>query len=94
MKRTLIFLIAMGMGFISSAQETIDILSLSGRYGLPQEYKDAAQSGKATELGLLNSFQAGFDIGEKTMFVINLNHFYFNVREIRIQYSLLILQIR
>jgi hypothetical protein len=80
MKRTIIFLIALGMGLISSAQETIDILSLSGRYGLPQEYIDAGQSGKATELGSINSFQAGFDIGKKTMFVINLNHFYFNVQ--------------
>lgn len=63
-----------------SAQETIDILSLTGRYGIPAEYKDNAYSGKATEWGSINSFTAGVKLGKNAMWAINLNHFYFNVQ--------------
>ena len=59
---------------------TIDILSLSGRYGLPQEYKDTYE-GKATETGMLNALTAGFKLVGKTGFAINVNHFYFHVED-------------
>jgi len=64
------------------AQErgTKDILSLSGRYGLPQEYKEL-YNGKASETGMLNALTAGFKLAPRTMFAINVNHFYFNVQD-------------
>ena len=80
MKRFLILLLTGSLCFALSAQETIDILSLSGRYGLPKEYKDAAYTGKATEWGSLNSLTAGVKLGSRSMLAINVNHFYFNVQ--------------
>ena len=59
---------------------TRDIVSLSGRYGLPSEYEET-YAGKATEIGALNSLTAGFKLAPRTLFAINVNHFYFNVRD-------------
>lgn len=82
MKRLAFLPIILVFGFALQAQErgTKDILSLSGRYGLPQEYKEVYE-GKATEIGMLNSLTAGFKLAPKTMFAINVNHFYFNVKD-------------
>jgi hypothetical protein len=80
MKKAFVFLLAMGLSLSLFAQEKIDILSLSGRYGLPKEYKDAAYTGKATEWGSLNSITAGVKLGSRSMLAINVNHFYFNVQ--------------
>lgn len=79
MKRYFILLLVGSLGLSLSAQETIDILSLTGRYGFAQEYKDAANSGKTTEWGSANSFSVGFNIAPKTKIIFNVNHFYFNV---------------
>jgi hypothetical protein len=82
MKRLAFLPIILVFGFALQAQErgTKDILSLSGRYGLAQEYKEVYE-GKATEIGMLNTLTAGFKLAPKTMFAINLNHFYFNVND-------------
>ena len=48
MKRIIILLIVMSMGLTLAAQETIDLLTLTGRYGLPSDYEDT-YSEKATE---------------------------------------------
>lgn len=79
MKRILFLLLVASSGFALSAQGTIDILSLSGRYGFPQEYKDT-YTGKATEYGSINAFTAGVKVSGQSMIAINLNHFYFNVQ--------------
>jgi len=79
MNRFFILLLTVSLSLTLSAQETVDILSLSARYGIPKEYKDAAYAGKATEWGSINSFQAGFNLAPQTMLVFNVNHFYFNV---------------
>lgn len=80
MKRNLSILVLMSMAALLCAQETIDILSLTGRYGIPGDYKDGAYSGGATEWGSVNSFTAGFNVGKTSMIGINLNHFYFNLQ--------------
>ena len=77
----------MGLCLSLTAQENIDILSLSGRYGLPKEYKDAAYTGKATEWGSLNSITAGVKMGSRSMLAINVNHFYFNVQNADPEFS-------
>ena len=82
MLRSLFVLILIAVGLSLSAQDrgTKDIISLSGRYALPQEYKDTYE-GSATEIGMLNSLTAGFKLAPKTLFAINVNHFYFNVQD-------------
>jgi len=87
MKRIFVLLFAGSLCLALQAQETIDILSLSLRYGLPQEYKDAAYTGKATEWGSLNSFTAGVKLGSRTMLPINVNYFYFNVQDADPEFS-------
>lgn len=90
MKRIFSFMLTASLCMALSAQENIDILSLSGRYGLPKEYKDAAYTGKATEWGSLNSLTAGVKLGSRSMLAINVNHFYFNVQNADPEFSGLI----
>jgi hypothetical protein len=82
MKRFAFLLTILAFGFTLQAQErgTIDIVSISGRYGLPEEYKEVYE-GKATEFGMMNSLTAGFKVAPKTRFAVNVNHFYFNVQD-------------
>ena len=86
MKRTyptfLILLLCIGL----QAQDmgTVDVLSLTGRYGLPTGYKDAPAGTPAAEFqesGMLNALTAGFKVAPRTTFAINVNHFYFNVQD-------------
>jgi hypothetical protein len=82
MKRTLIASIffLLGMSLLAQDMGTKDIISISGRYGLPGEYKET-YTGDAREMGMLNSLTAGFKLAPRTMFAINVNHFYFNVKD-------------
>ncbi len=82
MKRIAFLLTILVSGFTLQAQErgTKDIVSISGRYGLPEEYKEVYE-GKATEFGMLNALTAGFKVAPKTLFAVNVNHFYFNVQD-------------
>lgn len=87
MKRFFTLVLSLCLVMTLSAQESIDILSLSGRYGPPKEYKDANYTGKATEWGSLNSFTAGIKLGSRSMLPINVNHFYFNVQDADPEFS-------
>ena len=82
MKRSALIFLSVVFCFSLHAQErgTKDIISISGRYGLPQEYKEI-YGGQATEYGMLNALTAGFKLAPRTMFAINFNHFYFNVQD-------------
>lgn len=82
MKRSVFLLCIVVIGFSLQAQDrgTKDIISLSGRYALPSEYKEI-YDGKASEIGMLNTLTAGFKLAPRTMFAINVNHFYFNVKD-------------
>jgi hypothetical protein len=79
MQKTALILVLLSLFLAAEAQETIDVLALSGRYGLPKEYTDQLYSGKATETGMVNSLTAGFKVAKNTKFAINVNHFYFHV---------------
>ncbi len=79
MKRVLLIMLAVCMSFPVFAQRTLDLVSLTGRYGLPQEYKET-YSGTATEFGSINSITAGIRLSNKNMIPISFNHFYFNVQ--------------
>ena len=82
MKRSFIVIVVILLGMALQAQDkgTKDILSLSGRYALPGEYKEI-YTGEATEIGMLNALTYGFKLAPRTMFAINVNHFYFNVKD-------------
>lgn len=60
------------------AQENLDILTLSGRYGFPQAY-DSIYKGKATEYGAMASLVAPVEINKQTIWYNSLNYFYFHV---------------
>ena len=62
-----------------SAQRMLDVVTLTGRYGFPQEYKDT-YTGTATEFGSINSITAGVSVTNKFKIPISINHFYFNAR--------------
>jgi len=79
MKRILLILMAGCMSFPVVAQRMLDLVTLTGRYGLPQEYKET-YSGTATEFGSINSITAGIRLSGKNMIPISFNHFYFNVQ--------------
>jgi hypothetical protein len=62
------------------AQETIDLLTLSGRYGFPSSY-DSIYDGKAKETGFMAGLVAPASISEKSIWYTSLNYFYFHVSD-------------
>ncbi|MCK4750540.1 MAG: hypothetical protein KAT15_25960, partial [Bacteroidales bacterium] len=79
MRHLTLLLIITGLSVTLTAQQTLDILTISGRYGLPQDYKDT-YTGQATESGTYIGITAGIPISDRTIIPININHFYFNVQ--------------
>ena len=61
-----------------SAQNSLDILTLSARYGTPQPY-DSTLSGKATEFGFFGGLTVPVVINKRTIWYNSLNYFYFHV---------------
>lgn len=64
--------------FSVSAQETLDILTISGRYGTPQPY-DSIYKGKASESGIMASLVAPIEMNDRSIWYNSLNYFYFHV---------------
>ena len=79
MKRIILILLLLQLFIVASSQKTLDILTLSGRYGFPASYEET-YTGKATETGSMVAITAGIPFNEKTTWVVSLNHFYFNVK--------------
>jgi len=79
MKRLFISLAVFSIGLTLFAQETVDLVTLTGRYSLPQSYKDT-YTGEAHELGFSFAAQYGKNVTKNSMLAININHFYFNVQ--------------
>lgn len=73
-------LLLLGISLQAQDRGTADIISLSGRYALPSEYKEL-YTGTAKEIGALNALSYGKNLALNTKFVINVNHFYFNVKD-------------
>lgn len=61
-----------------SAQNSLDILTISGRYGTPESY-DSLLSGKAAESGFFGGLTVPVVINKKTIWYNSLNYFYFHV---------------
>ena len=62
----------------SIGQETLDVLTLSGRYGFPQSY-DSIYKSKAKEYGAMASLVAPIKMNEKSIWYNSVNYFYFHV---------------
>jgi len=60
------------------AQNSLDILNFSGRYGFPASYEDKYQE-KASEVGTFLNLTFPVKLSEKTIWYNSLNHFYFKV---------------
>jgi len=78
-KMKYIFFIAMLLsGLTARCQETLDLITISGRYGFPQAY-DSIYEGKAKEYGIMAEVKAPIEISDKTIWYNSLNYFYWNV---------------
>lgn len=71
-------LILMFTSFISKGQETLDLITVSGRYGFPQAYDSIYQS-KATEYGAMASLVAPIEMSERSIWYNSVNYFYWHV---------------
>ena len=72
------FLLLLFVSFSSFGQETLDVLTLSGRYGFPQSY-DSIYKSKANEYGAMAALVAPIKMNEKSIWYNSLNYFYFHV---------------
>ncbi|MCK5814381.1 MAG: hypothetical protein KAH07_00390 [Flavobacteriaceae bacterium] len=61
-----------------SAQETLDLFSVVGRYGAPQSY-DSTYKSKAKEQGIQINLVAPIKINEKSIWYNSINYFGFHV---------------
>lgn len=75
-----LLIILLLFSFISYSQKTIDILTVSGHFGFPQQY-DSIYNGKAKELGAMLSFKAPIKISENFYWYNSLNYFYWKVKD-------------
>ncbi len=74
MKRLILLMIVGGLGISIAAQKSIDLLSVSGRYGLPRPY-EKNHPGKATEsVGTLN-LVLPVRFSESTIWANDFNYF-------------------
>jgi len=78
MKSVIFLLLAFFASSSLLCQETLDVFTLSGRYGFPQSY-DSIYKGKATEYGVMAALVAPIKINEKSIWYNSLNYFYFHI---------------
>lgn len=78
MKYFTFLLLLLMISSATQAQETLDIFTLTGRYGFPQSY-DSIYKSKAKEYGAMASLVAPIKMNEKSIWYNSLNYFYFHV---------------
>ncbi len=78
MKFLSVFILGICITFYISAQSSLDIFTLSGRYGFPQEY-ETTYSEKATETGILANLQMPVPFSESTIWYNQLTFNNFRV---------------
>ena len=80
MIKNFIFIGALIFSFSVQCQETLDVFTISGRYGFPQSY-DSIYDGKATEYGVMMDLKAPIEMSEKSIWYNSLNYFYWHVSD-------------
>jgi hypothetical protein len=78
MKQINIFLILFLVSCGLRGQESLDILTVSGRVGVPQSY-DSIYESKASEYGLMLSLVAPIEVNERSIWYNSVNYFYWHV---------------
>ena len=78
--KNFIFIGVLIFGFSVQCQETLDVFTISGRYGFPQSY-DSIYDGKATEYGVMMDLKAPIKMSEKSIWYNSLNYFYWHVAD-------------
>ena len=61
------------------SQKNLDLFVLSGRYGFPTSNEET-YTGKEKETGSMIGLTAPIPFNDKTVWIVNFNHFYFNVK--------------
>ena len=80
MKRTLVLLLIIGAVSFVTAQETLDILTVSGHFGTPQPFKDQSPyTGETTERGAMVNLTVPIVLNEKQIWYNSLNYMQWNV---------------
>lgn len=78
MKKLTLFIIVGVICLCISAQNSIDVLTISGRYGFPQSYENGIP-GKATESGGLMNLKLGVKVCESTMWANDISYIHSRV---------------
>ncbi|MBA7683141.1 hypothetical protein ES703_91499 [subsurface metagenome] len=78
MKRLTLLSVSLCICISLAGQQTLDIFTISGRYGFPQSY-DSILTNKAKEYGCMVSLVAPVKFSEKTIWVNSINYFYWHV---------------
>ena len=74
MKRIILLMIAVGLCFSLAAQKSIDLLTVTGRYGFPRPY-EKNHPGKATESGGIVNLVLPVRFSESTIWANDFNYF-------------------
>jgi hypothetical protein len=80
MKRILVLLLAIGSVSFVTAQETLDILTLSGHFGTPQDFEsESTYTGETTETGAMVNLVVPIVLNEKQTWYNSFNYMHWNV---------------
>ena len=77
--KPLLFILMLALCSVVRSQNTLDLLTISGRYGTPAPY-DSLIEGDAQETGGMVSLAAPIQFNEQTIWYNGLTYFNFNVR--------------
>jgi len=80
MKYFALFIVTLCSSASLAGQETLDLVTISGRYGFPSSY-DSIYDGKAREYGAMLGLVAPIQISEKSIWYNSLNYFYSHVSD-------------
>ncbi len=78
MKKTILLILIIALHAVSFTQESIDLLTISGRYGLPQNM-EGPQPGQATESGLLVNLKVPVVFSDATIWYSEVSYTNFHV---------------
>lgn len=77
-KWALLVLVIFGLFQTIQSQNTLDILTISGHYGFPQEYMDTYED-KAQENGVMVGLVLPVKLADRTYWYNSINYFYWSV---------------
>lgn len=80
MYKVLLLIIVIGCSSIASAQETLDILTISGHFGTPQSFEEGSPyNGETTERGTMVNLVVPVVLNEKQIWYNSVNYMQWNV---------------